>query len=123
MGIAELIHDKREEILRIAAKHGAQRIRVFGVIGDAPVGAELDACTRFQSASGTATQRSVAGVGSACSLGCAGSFDDARDGSRDGEGIEPEGWRGHHTRRRVSDVEPPLFLPDGRQGSQSNRPS
>ena len=42
MGIAELIHDKREEILRIAAKHGAQRIRVFGSVARGEAGPQSD---------------------------------------------------------------------------------
>jgi len=32
MGIRELLQDKREEILRIAAKHGARNVRVFGSV-------------------------------------------------------------------------------------------
>jgi predicted nucleotidyltransferase len=32
MGINELLKQKREEILRIAAKHGARNIRVFGSV-------------------------------------------------------------------------------------------
>lgn len=32
MGINELLKEKREEILRIAAKHGARNIRVFGSV-------------------------------------------------------------------------------------------
>ena len=42
MGIAELIHDKREEILRIAAKHGAQRIRLFGSVARGEAGPQSD---------------------------------------------------------------------------------
>ena len=42
MGIAELIHDKRDEILRIAAKHGAQRIRVFGSVARGEAGPQSD---------------------------------------------------------------------------------
>ena len=42
MGIAELIHDKREGILRIAAKHGAQRIRVFGSVARGEAGLQSD---------------------------------------------------------------------------------
>jgi hypothetical protein len=30
MGISELLKEKREAILRIAAKHGARNVRVFG---------------------------------------------------------------------------------------------
>lgn len=32
MGINELLKDKREEILAIAAKHGARNIRIFGSV-------------------------------------------------------------------------------------------
>jgi predicted nucleotidyltransferase len=32
MGIKELLKEKREEILRIAAKHGARNVRVFGSV-------------------------------------------------------------------------------------------
>ena len=32
MGIRELLQDQREEILRIAAKHGARNVRVFGSV-------------------------------------------------------------------------------------------
>lgn len=32
MTIKETIHTKREEILRIAAKHGVHRIRIFGSV-------------------------------------------------------------------------------------------
>ncbi len=32
MGINELLKEKRDEILRIAAKHGARNIRVFGSV-------------------------------------------------------------------------------------------
>ena len=39
-----LLHDKRDEILRIAAKHGVQRIRVFGSMarGDARPDSDVD---------------------------------------------------------------------------------
>jgi hypothetical protein len=30
MGIDDLLKDKREDILRIAAKHGARNVRIFG---------------------------------------------------------------------------------------------
>ena len=42
MGIVELIHDKREEILRIAAKHGARRIRIFGSVARGEAGPQSD---------------------------------------------------------------------------------
>jgi predicted nucleotidyltransferase len=32
MGIAEIIQDKKEQILALAAKHGASNIRVFGSV-------------------------------------------------------------------------------------------
>lgn len=32
MGVNELLRGKREEILRIAAKHGAHNVRVFGSV-------------------------------------------------------------------------------------------
>jgi hypothetical protein len=37
MGIEDLLRDKRDEILRIAARHGASNVRVFGSVarGDA----------------------------------------------------------------------------------------
>lgn len=37
MGITEVLRARREEILRIAAKHGAYNVRVFGSVarGDA----------------------------------------------------------------------------------------
>ncbi len=44
MGISELLKDKREEILRIAAKHGARNVRVFGSVarGEAGPNSDLD---------------------------------------------------------------------------------
>lgn len=44
MGIAELIKDKRAEILRIAAHHGAFNVRVFGSVarGDAGPSSDVD---------------------------------------------------------------------------------
>ncbi len=32
MGVEELLKEKREEILRIAARHGARNVRVFGSV-------------------------------------------------------------------------------------------
>ena len=32
MGIEELLKDQREDILRIAAQHGAHNVRVFGSV-------------------------------------------------------------------------------------------
>ncbi|MFQ5850120.1 MAG: nucleotidyltransferase family protein [Candidatus Binatia bacterium] len=44
MGIKELLNTKREEILSIAAKHGARNVRVFGSAarGDAGPDSDLD---------------------------------------------------------------------------------
>lgn len=42
MGIDELLKDKREEILRIAAKHGAFNVRVFGSVARGEAGPESD---------------------------------------------------------------------------------
>jgi len=44
MGIEEIIGSKREEILRIAQKHGVTSIRVFGSVarGEAGPGSDVD---------------------------------------------------------------------------------
>jgi hypothetical protein len=42
MGIDEVLGDKREEILRIAAKHGVTSIRVFGSVARGEAGPESD---------------------------------------------------------------------------------
>ncbi len=44
MGIAEVIHEKREEILRLAAARGARKVRVFGSFarGDATEESDVD---------------------------------------------------------------------------------
>ena len=42
MGIDEILGDKREEILRIAAKHGVTSIRVFGSVARGEAGPESD---------------------------------------------------------------------------------
>ena len=44
MGIDEILKGKREEILRIAAKHGARNIRVFGSVarGEADEKSDVD---------------------------------------------------------------------------------
>lgn len=44
MGIDELLKGKREEILRIAAKHGARNVRVFGSVarGEADERSDVD---------------------------------------------------------------------------------
>jgi len=44
MGIDELLKDKREKILRLAAKHGALDVRVFGSVarGEADPDSDVD---------------------------------------------------------------------------------
>ncbi|MBI3596379.1 MAG: nucleotidyltransferase family protein [Nitrospirae bacterium] len=42
MGIHELLKVKREEILRIAAKHGARNVRIFGSVARGQAGAQSD---------------------------------------------------------------------------------
>lgn len=44
MGVNELLRAKREEILRIAAEHGARNVRVFGSVarGDADEQSDVD---------------------------------------------------------------------------------
>lgn len=44
MGIERQLREKREEILRIAAKHGARNVRVFGSAarGETTPGSDLD---------------------------------------------------------------------------------
>ena len=44
MGIDELLKEKREEILRAAAKHGAHNVRVFGSVarGEATPASDID---------------------------------------------------------------------------------
>ncbi|MDH4161523.1 MAG: nucleotidyltransferase family protein [Nitrospirota bacterium] len=44
MGIDELIKDKRTEILRIAEKHGAYNVRIFGSVarGEAGPASDID---------------------------------------------------------------------------------
>jgi len=44
MGIDELLKDKREKILRLAAKHGARDVRVFGSVarGEADPDSDVD---------------------------------------------------------------------------------
>ena len=42
MGIEEILGGKREEILRIAAKHGVTSIRVFGSVARGEAGPESD---------------------------------------------------------------------------------
>jgi len=44
LGIADIIGDKRDEILRLAEKYGASNVRVFGSVarGEATVTSDLD---------------------------------------------------------------------------------
>ena len=42
MGIADVVSKKRGDILRIAAKHGVQRIRVFGSVARGDAGPQSD---------------------------------------------------------------------------------
>jgi uncharacterized protein len=44
MGIEELLADRREDILRVAAQHGAHNVRVFGSVarGDARPDSDVD---------------------------------------------------------------------------------
>lgn len=44
MGIAEIIKDKKEQILALAAKHGASNIRIFGSVanGTADQNSDID---------------------------------------------------------------------------------
>ena len=42
MGIDDLIKGKREDILRIAAKHGAYNVRIFGSFARGDAGPESD---------------------------------------------------------------------------------
>ena len=42
MGIADVVSNKRDAILRVAAKHGVQRIRVFGSVARGDAGPQSD---------------------------------------------------------------------------------
>lgn len=44
MDLEQLLKDKREEIVRLAAKHGASNVRVFGSVarGEARTGSDID---------------------------------------------------------------------------------
>jgi len=42
MSMREVIRDKREDILRIAAEHGASNVRVFGSVARGDAGPESD---------------------------------------------------------------------------------
>ncbi len=51
MGIEELLKDRREDILRIAAQHGAHNVRVFGSVarGDAQPDSDVDLLVEMES--------------------------------------------------------------------------
>ncbi|MBX3063720.1 MAG: nucleotidyltransferase domain-containing protein [Anaerolineae bacterium] len=51
MGIAEIIGDKRDDILRLAAQHKAYNVRVFGSVarGEARPDSDVDFVVNFQS--------------------------------------------------------------------------
>jgi predicted nucleotidyltransferase len=42
MGIQEILESKREEILKIAARHGARNVRVFGSVARGEASADSD---------------------------------------------------------------------------------
>jgi predicted nucleotidyltransferase len=50
MGIDEVLKDKREDILRIAAKHGAHNVRVFGSVarGEADDKSDIDVLVEME---------------------------------------------------------------------------
>lgn len=50
MNLERLLKEKREEILRIAAKHGARNVRVFGSVarGEAGEGSDVDLLVEFE---------------------------------------------------------------------------
>ena len=50
MGLDLLLKEKREEILRIAAKHGARNVRVFGSVarGEADERSDIDFLVEFE---------------------------------------------------------------------------
>lgn len=51
MGVKELLQSKRDEILRIAAKHGAHNVRVFGSVarGEADDESDVDFLVEMES--------------------------------------------------------------------------
>jgi len=51
MGIDQILKEKREEIIRIAEKHGARNVRVFGSVarGDADEKSDVDFLVSFDS--------------------------------------------------------------------------
>ena len=50
MGVAEVLGDRREEILRIATLYGARNLRVFGSVarGEARLDSDLDLLVEFE---------------------------------------------------------------------------
>ena len=50
MDVQGLLKDKREEILRIAAKHGAHNVRLFGSVarGEARADSDIDFLVEFE---------------------------------------------------------------------------
>lgn len=50
MTVAELLRDRREEILQIAARHGARKVRLFGsaVRGEAGEVSDVDLLVEFE---------------------------------------------------------------------------
>ena len=50
MGLEGLLKEKRQEILRIAAKHGARNVRVFGSVarGEADAQSDIDLLVEFE---------------------------------------------------------------------------
>lgn len=50
MTIAQLLKEKREDILKIAAKHGASNVRVFGSVarGEAKTDSDIDFLVTFE---------------------------------------------------------------------------
>ena len=50
MNITQLLQDKREEILQLAEKHGARRVRIFGSVarGEARSDSDVDVLVEFE---------------------------------------------------------------------------
>jgi hypothetical protein len=51
MGVDDLLKEKREDILKIAAQHGARNVRVFGSVarGDATLDSDIDILVDLES--------------------------------------------------------------------------